>query len=199
MQQAEAERKEKVMKMSLKGGKLLAAICALVVSAATAAGAVPKHVQLPEDGWVTYKSDDFGYSFYYPSTFFTPQAIAATGEPKIFLSPDRRAKIVVSGVDNDENISLARYRATLLHEFGGYDALDYSPQGQTWFVLSGYRGDNIYYQKVLFSCGNRIINIFSITFPIADRAFYEGLIEVMEDNFRPGRRADAPARCRSES
>jgi hypothetical protein len=52
---------------------------------------------------------------------------------------------------------------------------------------------------VLFSCGDRIINIISITFPAADRAFYEGLIEVMEDNFRPGRGTDAPARCRWQS
>ena len=31
--------------------------------------------------------------------------------------------------------------------------------GKSWFVLSGYRGETIYYQKVLFSCGDRIINI----------------------------------------
>jgi hypothetical protein len=187
------------MKISLKLGQLLAAVCAIVVSTTVAAGAVSRHAQMPEDGWLAYKSGDFGYSLYYPSTFFEPQAIAAAGEPKAFLSPDRKAKLVVSGVDNREGISLARYRSTLLNEFGGYDALDYSPRGKSWFVLSGYRGETIYYQKVLFSCGNRIINIFSITFPTADRAFYEGLIEVMEDNFRPGRGADAPARCRSQS
>jgi hypothetical protein len=194
-----AERKEEDMKMSLKRGKLLAAVCALVVSTAVAAGAMPRHAQVPDDGWVTFKSDEFGYSLYYPSTFFEPQAIAAAGEPKTFLSPDRKAKLVVSGVDNQEGISLARYRSALLDEFGGYDALDYSPTGKSWFVLSGYRGDTIYYQKVLFSCGDRIINLFSITFPAADRAFYEGLIEVMEDNFRPGHGTDAPARCRSQS
>jgi hypothetical protein len=53
-------------------------------------------------------------------------------------------------------------------------------------VLSGYRGDAIYYQKVMFSCGDRVINALSVTFPRAEKKFYEGLIEVMEDNFRPG-------------
>jgi len=66
-------------------------------------------------------------------------------------------------------------------------------------VLSGYRGETIYYQKVLFSCGDRIINIFSITFPAADKTFCEGLIEVMEDNFRPSHGTDAPAHCRAQS
>jgi hypothetical protein len=125
------------MKISLKRGPLLAAVCAFVMSAVVAAGAMPRHAQVPEDGWVTYKSDDFGYLLYYPSTFFEPQAIAATGEPKTFLSPDGNAKLVVSGVDNQEGISLARYRSALLDEFGGYDALDYSPTGKSWFVLSG--------------------------------------------------------------
>jgi hypothetical protein len=44
----------------------------------------------------------------------------------------------------------------------------------------------IYYQKVMFSCGDRVINALSITFPRAEKKFYEGLVEVMEDNFKPG-------------
>jgi hypothetical protein len=49
----------------------------------------------------------------------------------------------VSGVDNKEGISLARYRSALLDEFGGYDALNYSPTGKSWFVLSGYRREHL--------------------------------------------------------
>jgi hypothetical protein len=177
-------------------GKAVATAAAIVFSGMVAASAAPKHQQMPEDGWITYKNDDLGYSFYYPSTFFEPQGIAAATEAKIFLSPDKRAKIVVSAVENDEGFTLAGYRKTVLGEFSGYERLDYSPKGQTWFVLSGYRGENIYYQKVLFSCGNGVINVFSITFPTADRAFHEGLVEVMEDNFRPGPGKDTPAGCR---
>jgi hypothetical protein len=67
------------MKISLKRGKLLAAVCAIVVSTTVAAGTVSRHAQMPEDGWLAYKNDEFGYSLYYPSTFFEPQAIAAAG------------------------------------------------------------------------------------------------------------------------
>ncbi len=173
----------------------IAAALAIAVSS-VAASAAPKHKEIPEDGWVTYKNDELGYSFYYPSTFFEPQAIAGASDAKTFLSPDKRAKIVVSAVQNDEGFTLASYRSTILGDFGGYERLDYSPKGRTWFVLSGYRGENIYYQKVLFSCSNQVINVFSITFPVADRTFYEGVIEVMEDNFRPGPGKDTPAGCR---
>jgi hypothetical protein len=175
---------------------LAAMAAALVFSGLTPVSAAPKHKQMPDDGWITYKNDELGYSFYYPSTFFEPQGIATNTEAKTFTSPDQRAKIVVSAVENDEGFTLASYRATILGQFGGYERLDYSPKGHTWFVLSGYRGENIYYQKVLFSCANRVINVFSVTFPTADRAFYEGLVEVMEDNFRPGPGTDTPAGCR---
>jgi hypothetical protein len=174
----------------------VATVAALVLSGMVAASAAPRRQQMPEDGWTTYKNDELGYSFYFPSTFLEPQSIAAKSEAKTFLSPDKRAKVVVSAVENDEGFTLASYRSAILGEFGGYERLDYSPTGRTWFVLSGYRGENIYYQKVLFSCGNRVINVFSMTFPIADRAFYEGLVEIMEDNFRPGPGRDTPVVCR---
>ena len=177
-------------------GTFFAAALAVAFSGMVAASAAPKYQQMPEDGWVTYVNDELGYNFYYPSTFFEPQAIATETRAKTFLSPDKRAKIVVSAVENDEGFTLAGYRAAILGEFGGYEQLDYSPKGQSWFVLSGYRGENIYYQKVLFSCGGRIINVFSVTFPTADRAFYEGLVEVMEDNFRPGPGKNTPVGCR---
>ncbi len=64
-------------------------------------------------------------------------------------------------------------------------------------MLSGYREEAVYYQKVLFSCNGRIINALSVTFPAAEKAFYEGLIEIIEDGFRPGRGVEAPARCTS--
>jgi hypothetical protein len=111
------------------------------------------------------------------------------------LSTDGHAKIVVFGALNSENLSPREYRKTLLEEFGGYDKLDYQPVGKTWFVLSGYRGDNIYYQKVLFSCSNRVVNVFSVNFPTVEKPFYERLIEIMEDNFKTGRGESTPDGC----
>jgi hypothetical protein len=136
--------------------------------------------------WATYQNERFGYTLSYPSSVFTPQPPPANGDGQTFLSKDRRAKVVVYATVNDERFSPQNYRQTILREFGGYDQMDYSPRGKTWFVLSGFRGDTIYYQKVMFSCGERVITALSVTFPRAQKPFYEGLIERMEDNFKPG-------------
>jgi hypothetical protein len=179
------------------GARLFAAAFAFALSAAVADAALDRHIEQPSDGWTTYVSDEFGYSVYYPSAFFEPQAIAQGSEPKTFLSFDKTAKLVVSGVVNDEGFTADTYRTTLLRDFGGYEMVGYMPRGKTWFVLSGTRGENTYYQKVIFSCANRIINVFSVTFPTAEKSFYSGLIEVMEDRFRTGLGGNAPTRCQT--
>jgi hypothetical protein len=153
--------------------------------------AVPFAAAPPADAqqgtaWSNYTNERFGFTLSYPSSVFRPQPPSDNGDGQTFLTDDGRAKVVVYATLNDEKFSPQQYRKTILKEFGGYDQMDYSPSGRTWFVLSGFRGDAIYYQKVMFSCGNRVISALSVTFPRAEKKFYEGLIERMEDRFKPG-------------
>jgi hypothetical protein len=165
----------------------------LVLAAVLLAGtAGPSPAQ---EGWTTYKNERFGYSLYYPASHFEAGQPPDNGSGMTFTSRDGKAKVVVFGVNNGDRLSPQEYRRVLLQEFGGYDKLDYSPSGSTWFVLSGFRGDNIYYQKVMFTCSNAIINVFSMTFPATEKAFYEKMVERMEDRFRPGQGAETPAGC----
>jgi hypothetical protein len=54
-------------------------------------------------------------------------------------------------------------------------------------VLSGYRGNDIYYEKVMFSCGGHVVNVMAITYPTEQRDLYDPVVERMEDTFKPGR------------
>src|SRR5262245_53917844 len=102
------------MTLPIYGGfsaRMLIWACAFILSGAATAIAGPRHVQTTADGWTTYKSDEFGYSLYYPSVYFEPQAIAEERGPKTFLSPDGKAKLVVSAAENDEGFTLTGYRA----------------------------------------------------------------------------------------
>ena len=163
--------------------------------AGTAPLGATKYKPREDEGWVTYKNERFGYRFYYPSEVFGEKATSANSDGKTFLSKDGQAKIILFGAHNDENIPVNEYRNALLEDFGGYEQLDYQPKGKSWFVLSGIRENSIYYQKVMFSCSNKIVNVFSISFPTAEKPLYERLIEIMENHFKPGRGADAPQGC----
>jgi hypothetical protein len=76
----------------------------------------------------------------------------------------------------------------MIENVGGYDELTYRPRGRSWFVLSGYRGDTIYYEKVMFSCRDRLVNVFAITYPTSQRKLYDSVVERMEDVFKTGTR-----------
>ena len=173
---------------------LLPAFCArlpraAVLFAAVSAGltmATPLKPLHAAETWTTYQNPRFGYSLSYPSSVFKPSHPSEDGGGSVFLTADEKAKIVVYGAMNDDHFTPAEYRETILKQFSGYDAIDYSPRGKTWFVLSGFRGEAIYYQKVMFSCNDHVISAFSITFPKAEKKFYAPLVEVMEDNFKPG-------------
>ena len=55
-------------------------------------------------------------------------------------------------------------------------------------MLSGYRGDRIYYEKVIYSCGGRVVNAMALSYLTAERALYDPIVERIEDTFRAGRR-----------
>jgi len=149
----------------------------------------------PVSEWTVYLNDRFGYRLVYPDSWFEAGPVSPNGDGRAFVTPEGDARIVVFGAHNSQRLSLREYRRTLLEDFGGYGELTYSPVGNTWFVLSGYRGDTIYYQKVMFSCGGRIINVLSISFPAADKPLFSPVIEKVEDRFRPGPGADTPRGC----
>jgi hypothetical protein len=184
-----------LQRVGARAPKVFAAGLLALTMGAAGAAAVSKHAPRAEEDWTTYRNERFGYSLFYPAAVFKSGEARDAGSGQNFVSRDGRTKIVVFGTLNTEHFSPHEYRRVILKEFGGYDRMDYSPTGKSWFVLSGFRGENIYYQKVMFSCGDKVINVFSMTFPTAEKPFYEGLIETMEDHFKPGRGEDTPSGC----
>ena len=66
----------------------------------------------------------------------------------------------------------------------GYEDVTYSPSGESWFVLSGFRGDNIFYEKYLFN--DDVVSVFGIEFPTDQKPYYAPMIERIEDSFEAG-------------
>ncbi len=139
-----------------------------------------------DPGYRIYTNERFGFHLRYPAQAFTAQPESENGDGRTFVTPDGRAKIVTYGASNDDNFTPLSYRKTLMANYGGYDMLDYQPIGKTWFVLSGYRGNMIYYEKVMFSCGNRVINVLAVNYPKEEKTHYDPIIEQLEDDFHPG-------------
>ena len=138
--------------------------------------------------WRSARESDLGFVFAYPPDLF--QELPGDGKPffHYFASTSSDAKFLVGGWNNQAHQSPQHFKQWLIANAGGYDEVTYRPRGRSWFVLSGYRGDQIYYEKVMFSCGGQIVNVFAISYPVAERDIFDPVVERMEDSFRPGRR-----------
>jgi hypothetical protein len=138
-----------------------------------------------------YKNSRFGYSLSYPSDVFSGEPESPNGDGRKFYSADHTAKIAVFGAYNAEKYTMEGYRDTLLKQFAGYEKVTYNPRGKTWFVLSGFHDGSVYYQKVMFSCEDEVINVLAVNWPVANRERYDPIIELLEKNFHPGAGANA--------
>jgi hypothetical protein len=142
-------------------------------------------VQAQGNTWETYRSQKFGYSLVFPSDIVQPRSESTDGRGIEFTSDDGLVKLKVLADYNDQNVSLGEYRAAIVREFTESNQLEYEPMGRSWFVLSGVRGESIYYQKVLFACGGRIINAFALTYPAQLRREFDAIVTMIEKNFHP--------------
>jgi hypothetical protein len=161
----------------------------LVLSSIFFAGAAaPVPIKPAVAAWSSERDPALGFAYSYPSDLF--DRIEGDGKPSFhyFSSEDSEAKFLVGGWDNSAGQSPASLKRWMMENVGGYDELTYRPRGRSWFVLSGYRGDKIYYEKVMFSCRDRLVNVFAITYPISQREIYDPVVERMENAFTPGSR-----------
>lgn len=134
------------------------------------------------DGWQTYVNDRYGMRFEYPADVFRKTEAAEDGEGRTFFSSDASLQIMSTRNDSDYT------PRSMMRDVAGttdYQQITYSPSGKSWLVMSGFRGENIYYEKYFFRGG--LISAFAIEFPRDRKPFYAPIIERIENSFRSGR------------
>jgi hypothetical protein len=163
----------------------------LLVCLALAAPAQAREAIL---GWVPYVNERFGFSFRYPAGVFEPERRSEVGDGEVFAGVRGNGRLLVGAFENADGHDVVSYMNYIRREsYSGY-AIDYAPRGQTWFVLSGENDQNVFYEKVMFSCHGRIISSFALIYPIANKAMFDPVVEGIEKTFRPGQNCGPYAR-----
>ena len=140
-----------------------------------------------KERWIEQRDPQFGYKFSYPESSFA--SVEGDGEPGFhyFSANEADAKFLVGAWDNRDGHTPAHFKRWLIANAGGYEEITYQPRGRSWFVVSGYRGEKIYYEKIMFSCANRMVNILAVAYPVSERHHFDPVVERMEDSFSVGR------------
>lgn len=130
--------------------------------------------------WRTYFNPRFGVSADVPSYWkMGPEPV--NGDGRTFTAPDGSAEIGVTGIfsvlPRDEEISIWTTRAG--------ETITYKVVQGNVVVVSGTRGDKVFYRKSLLNCG--IWNDLSIEYPARDKAEYDPLVVHVAASLKPGR------------
>ena len=136
------------------------------------------------DAWVPHTNKRFGFTFLYPTDIFRMERTAADGDGVIFTSADGGARMLVGALENRDGHTIESYRRAIRSRSYAEFNVQYAPRGHSWFVLSGETADRVFYEKVIFSCGGRIINSFALVYPRVDKALFDPIVERLENSFR---------------
>ena len=98
----------------------------------------------------------------------------------------RNARILAGALPNADNLSLQDYRAFVLQQSYPGASVDYAPMRENWFVLSGTRDGVMFYERVTFTCGGKLINSWAMLYPAAERRLYDRVVEQVSKSYRAG-------------
>ena len=156
--------------------------------------AAPAKGREAPSGWAPYVNERFGFSFRYPAGVFASERRTEAGDGEVFMGVRGNARLLVGAFENADGHTVASYMNYITREsYSGYN-IDYAPRGQTWFVLSGENDQHVFYEKVMFTCGGRIISSFALIYPIASKAMFDPIVEGIEKTFRTGQSCGPYAR-----
>lgn len=132
--------------------------------------------------WTRVVDNEHGTEIAYPSNIFEPVESEEGAEGREFVSRDGEARFGIYAGQQSETLKDMRKRFLSDPDYG---RVTYKPKSKSWFVLSGYRGENVFYEKYILHRSG-VLHAFALEFPNAQRALYAPIVERMEDSFRPG-------------
>lgn len=153
-------------------------LAAMVTAVLLAAGAARA------DGWLTYQNDRYGTTIDYPD-FFKMQPPPDADDGRVFQSADG-ADFSVSASYAALDFTLATYRNFIVKNLDPGSVVTYETRGKNWFVISGTRGDKIFYEKHLLSHNGEMNEDFVIAYPATRKAIYDPVVARMAKSLRSG-------------
>ncbi len=142
------------------------------------------------DNWLTYHNDRYGTTIDYPNQF-KAEPPPGSDDGRTFKSADG-ARFSVYASYNALDFDVAKFQDSTLKNLDPSEAVTYKAHGDNWFVISGTKGSDIFYERHLLSHGGQMTEGFSISYPAAAKQSYDPIVARMAKSFRAGRGYQSP-------
>lgn len=153
---------------------------ALSLLAAIVFDASPSWAQ--DEGWSVYRDPVFDCRLDYPTSLFNRDPLDIEEDFQRFSGPDEETYFRVQGLENAERLTPSEIKAKYLAAGVPTDIV-YERTRSDFLVLSGYRGDNIFYTKAVVSPDQRNICILLITYPRSVKEEFDAVVTRMSRSF----------------
>ena len=156
----------------MKAIGLAAAAALLLFSSAIAAG------------WQTYVNERFGSTADVPTGWHagTP---AENGDGLTFTAPDGQATIAIFGSLNVWEKPDEAFAAHETPDEG--ETITYKHRDKRGTVVSGVKGDRIFYRKAILSCRRQVWNNVAIEYPAAQKQAFDPVVTHVAGSLRAGK------------
>jgi hypothetical protein len=144
--------------------------------------------QAEAETWKTYRNDRYGTVAEYPADRFHPGPPPANGDGQRFTATDGAEVLIFAHLNIDDETP-AQHEASLRSGDSDYGNVTYRAAGRDWLVLSGNRGDAIFYERYVFAKGKDIgvVHALVVTYGRDRKAVYDPIVARMAKSLRPGR------------
>jgi hypothetical protein len=160
-------------------------IARLLIAVLCFAAAVPAAAQTSgASRWQIYQNDRYGTTIDYPG-IFKAEPPPDNDDGQRFKSADG-AEFAVFASYNASDLDIAGYLQDTLKNLDPGAAVTYQAHGDDWFVISGTKGDGIFYQRRLLSHGKEMTEGFVMSYPARLKQIYDPIVARMAKSFRPG-------------
>lgn len=107
-----------------------------------------------------------------------------------FVSPDGKAWLAIYGAPQEDDRTDEHFRAVI--QADGED-ISYLRHGRRWLVVSGYKGDRIFYRRAILSCGDTVWHHVALEYPAERKKTYDALVTRIAASLAP-----APGSCKTD-
>jgi len=126
-----------------------------------------------------YVNARYGFSVQYPRSFRAePPPVNGDGQA---FDDGQGFKMIASASNNIDDTNLA---AAMQKQMEGFGEVTYKARGKNWFVLSGYNGSKILYEKTYIGKGS--IHGLYLEYPATAKTKYDDIVTRIARSFKPG-------------
>jgi hypothetical protein len=132
--------------------------------------------------YATYNNSTFNYSIEYPENILIPISESESPTGKRFSSSDGQSELTVMGLFNRPGETAEEsYQSTLSDYSKRGRVVTYKVLRENWYVISGFDGGRVFYEKTIFNSG--MIKLFRFEWPESQRSIYEQITNRISKTF----------------